>query len=368
MSLFKSTVGYIINLTQKRNATKRASGSRTNKNDSAGRRLGPKVHESNFVNPGQIIMRQRGTKIHPGENTGIGKDHTIFALEPGYVRFYYDPFHPLRKYVGIALKEDLTLPTPHFSPRVRRFGYVEISDPVEAKTEESRMSRQEYLQQPELQKIQARNLAKDQELIKRITEQISTFLKLNDAEKIETISSTLLHVHKLTKLGLSVEEANLQTKFNYLYELKLRLRRGEIEEGYFSELKDKYIALVDLVNSKITIDINGGLCQYLSPEQRSGERINIISRLNNFKDKLISQSDQQVIKDLIKAPLIFTKVEQASLEKEFLPSILPETVEGTVVTDVNTKKVPKNMFIVKKFDNDTRQVKVIGRTREAFLK
>ena len=45
-------------------------------------------------------MRQRGTKIHPGDNVKIG-----VAVEPGYVRYYFDPFHPLRKYVGVSLKK-----------------------------------------------------------------------------------------------------------------------------------------------------------------------------------------------------------------------------------------------------------------------
>ena len=96
----------IKSIIQIRTATKRVSGSKTSNKDSAGRRLGPKVHEGHPVKPGQIIMRQRGTKIHPGENVRIGVDHTIYAVEPGFVRFYFDPFHPLRKYVGVALKKD----------------------------------------------------------------------------------------------------------------------------------------------------------------------------------------------------------------------------------------------------------------------
>ena len=50
-------------------------------------------------------MRQRGTKIHPGDNVKIGVDHTIFAVEPGYVRYYFDPFHPLRKICWCFFKE-----------------------------------------------------------------------------------------------------------------------------------------------------------------------------------------------------------------------------------------------------------------------
>ena len=68
-------------------ATKKAGGSSKNGRDSKGRRLGVKKYGDQLVIPGNIIVRQRGTKIHPGENVGIGKDHTIFALKEGKVSF-----------------------------------------------------------------------------------------------------------------------------------------------------------------------------------------------------------------------------------------------------------------------------------------
>jgi large subunit ribosomal protein L27 len=68
-------------------ATKKAGGSSKNGRDSAGRRLGAKKSDGQAVIPGNIIMRQRGTKFHPGKNVGIGKDHTIFALIEGKVEF-----------------------------------------------------------------------------------------------------------------------------------------------------------------------------------------------------------------------------------------------------------------------------------------
>lgn len=69
-------------------AHKKAGGSTRNGRDSAGRRLGVKKFGGEIVIPGNIILRQRGTKWHPGENVGIGKDHTIFATEAGKVQFY----------------------------------------------------------------------------------------------------------------------------------------------------------------------------------------------------------------------------------------------------------------------------------------
>ena len=68
-------------------AHKKAGGSSRNGRDSAGRRLGVKKFGGEVVVPGNIIVRQRGTKFHPGVNIGMGKDHTLFALSDGIVEF-----------------------------------------------------------------------------------------------------------------------------------------------------------------------------------------------------------------------------------------------------------------------------------------
>jgi large subunit ribosomal protein L27 len=68
-------------------AHKKGQGSTQNNRDSAGRRLGVKKYGGEAVVPGNIIIRQRGTKIHPGTNVGMGKDHTLFALVEGIVTF-----------------------------------------------------------------------------------------------------------------------------------------------------------------------------------------------------------------------------------------------------------------------------------------
>jgi len=68
-------------------AHKKAGGSSRNGRDSEGRRLGIKKFGDEFVVPGNIIARQRGTKWHPGNNVGMGKDHTIFATVNGRVNF-----------------------------------------------------------------------------------------------------------------------------------------------------------------------------------------------------------------------------------------------------------------------------------------
>ncbi|MEE2526884.1 50S ribosomal protein L27 [Hyphobacterium sp. HN65] len=68
-------------------AHKKAGGSSRNGRDSEGRRLGVKKFGGQEVVPGNIIVRQRGTKFYPGENVGMGKDHTLFALTGGRVAF-----------------------------------------------------------------------------------------------------------------------------------------------------------------------------------------------------------------------------------------------------------------------------------------
>lgn len=70
-------------------AHKKAGGSSRNGRDSAGRRLGVKKFGNEIVVPGNILVRQRGTKFHPGENVGMGRDHTLFALVEGRVRFVH---------------------------------------------------------------------------------------------------------------------------------------------------------------------------------------------------------------------------------------------------------------------------------------
>ncbi len=69
-------------------ATKKSGGSSCNGRSTIGRRLGIKKSGGQLVAPGNIIIRQRGTKFHPGNNVGMGRDHTIYALIKGVVKFY----------------------------------------------------------------------------------------------------------------------------------------------------------------------------------------------------------------------------------------------------------------------------------------
>ncbi|MDI9376655.1 MAG: 50S ribosomal protein L27 [Synergistota bacterium] len=79
-------------------AHKKGQGSSQNGRDSVGKRLGVKRFGGQIVSPGSIIIRQRGTKVHPGQNVGMGKDHTLFALTTGLVKFENKKN---RKYVSV---------------------------------------------------------------------------------------------------------------------------------------------------------------------------------------------------------------------------------------------------------------------------
>lgn len=80
-------------------ATSKTGGSTQNGRDSISKRLGVKLYDGQRVSGGEIIVRQRGTRIHPGKNVSIGGDDTLFATAAGEVRFHFGPRG--RKYVSV---------------------------------------------------------------------------------------------------------------------------------------------------------------------------------------------------------------------------------------------------------------------------
>ncbi len=81
-------------------ATSKTGGSTQNGRDSISKRLGVKLYDGQRVSGGEIIVRQRGTRIHPGKNVGIGGDDTLFATGAGEVRFHFGLKG--RKYVSVV--------------------------------------------------------------------------------------------------------------------------------------------------------------------------------------------------------------------------------------------------------------------------
>jgi len=82
-------------------AHKKAGGSTRNGRDSQSKRLGVKKFGGQYVRAGNILVRQRGTRFHPGDNVGCGRDHTLFATENGHVQFV-EKGKPKRKYISVV--------------------------------------------------------------------------------------------------------------------------------------------------------------------------------------------------------------------------------------------------------------------------
>ncbi|MBL8020496.1 MAG: 50S ribosomal protein L27 [Leptospirales bacterium] len=90
-------------------AHKKGGGSTRNGRDSNSQRLGVKRFGGELVKAGNILVRQKGTDFHPGKNVGIGRDHTLFALETGIVKFHYQKKD--RQLISIIPKEIPATPT-----------------------------------------------------------------------------------------------------------------------------------------------------------------------------------------------------------------------------------------------------------------
>ncbi|KAG9245432.1 ribosomal L27 protein-domain-containing protein [Calycina marina] len=112
-------------LTFVRHASHAQQGAVNKAKDGPGKRLGAKKTGEQYVIPGNIIFRQRGTHWFPGDNCAMGRDHTIYATECGYVKYYKDPAkHPKRQYIGVVFERNQVLPLPPNSMRRRRLGMV----------------------------------------------------------------------------------------------------------------------------------------------------------------------------------------------------------------------------------------------------
>ena len=150
---------YPLPYTHLRSASHASQGRANKAPPGPGKRLGLKRGANELVVPGTIIFRQRGTLWFPGENVGMGRDHTIYAKEKGYVTFYKDVWRgkgyggagrlggingpAYRRYIGIVFERGEQLPRPPGRERKRRLGFVgrerrDLSKSVEAGKERER--------------------------------------------------------------------------------------------------------------------------------------------------------------------------------------------------------------------------------------
>lgn len=340
------------NFTQVRTATKRAAGSRTHMKDSAGRRLGPKKQDGELVKTGQILMRQRGTKFYPGENAGIGKDHTIFALEPGYVRYYLDPFHPKRRFIGVALKKGLRLPSSHWMPRLRRFGGVELKNSVLRDREENRLSRKEHQALGDIEsQLQQRELARSEKK-NAFLQKIPAFVEEMQNDDVDVAADRLLKVDGYLRGGKTLGDAQFYASYSYIYDLKLQVKRGELDPIQEQAKREQYERIAALLDEKISFDAKFRLCSVLSPEKASAMKQQILSELETC-------TSRAKISTLIESQ-VFTLSEQVRLRRRYLKPVASENVG---MTDESDKKAT----LIRRWNYEKRKIDQIARSKAAFL-
>lgn len=308
--------------TQIRGAHKKVVSSKTHMQDSPGKRLGPKKYENHLVKTGQIIYRQRGTKWYPGFGCGIGKDHTIFALEPGFVKYYLDPFHPKRKFIGIAHAKEDTLPYPHFDPIVRRLGRsvlkgkwaTEEFNTLPRKVEISKDSILSDLTSRE----ENRNVKKQQ-----FAKQLGDFLQLEESE-ISQAAARLVTIDGHLRGGKSLDDARFYTTYNYKFDLKLSERKGELSAEESATNLAAYIELANKIDNAIMFDSKFQLAKNMSIEEISKAKLETIEQLNtlvgDFSKPLDKKAHASAL-ELIGKPF-WTLKDQSSLKKRYLKPVL----------------------------------------------
>ncbi|KAH3666294.1 hypothetical protein OGAPHI_004483 [Ogataea philodendri] len=349
---------------QVRTATKRAGGSRTHMKDSAGKRLGPKKGDGEVVEVGQIIMRQRGTKWYPGENTGIGKDHTIFALEPGFVRYYLDPFHPRRKFIGVVLNQKDRLPYPHFEPTKRRFGRSLIKKPEAAQEEVDFKKRKEEALLPQILQAASEREEKRSQRLAQLREEMTQFIQLESSEAKDLAAERLVSIDRFLKGGKSLEDAQFYTTYNYLYDLKLELRKNAITQEQHDAQSQEYTAVAKSVDENIMFDHSFNICAYKTPETIKQNQAAALEELKTIvvpNQPRTKELKEKVLSILKSTDNCFSLSQQLDLKRRFLKPVLSE-VEGLVAD-----KPGKNTVTILRMNHETRKVDTVYRPKEAFL-
>lgn len=343
-----------------RTATKRASGGKSANNNTAGRRLGPKVGQSEPVTAGQILYRQRGTRFYPGENAGIGRDHTIFALEPGFARFYRDPFHPKRQFIGVALSQSHQLPTPHFAPRRRRFGYV----PIES--EEIASFEQAYFRKKEVE----RSVKLDKQFHRR--ELLRAQREHSFAAKIAEITSDidskaaaarLDAIYQFMHGGSTYEEAASLVDKHAIQDFEVDLRVGRIDQETFNAETTAYQNLASAADSRVVLSPRFQVVSRADLDNAEEKRQSIIKELDELVGAVevnpiegTPKETREKITDLLSSE-VFTPKDVARLSMRYIRKPVPvpysedadalvKKGKGKIMTVWNDEKRKMQKFFV----------------------
>lgn len=338
---------------QVRFSTKKASGSKTSMKDSAGRRLGPKKYEGQFVQPGEIIFRQRGTKFYPGENTGIGKDHTIFSKELGYVRYYLDPFHPKRKFIGVALSIGSKLPTPHFSPTPRRFGRKILDNPRAYMKEENSIPRKEHLRRIEL-------LQKQKNYTVQKETKFSTFEKHLEAisknDNIDTYFGVqyLMRVKSYLKSGLTLNNAQFCSKRQLELNIKLQAKKETWNKTKTENALESLDEKCNFLNKRVSFDNKFRLIPYISEENKKTLKQNLINKISDIDKGPSSKDAVKKVDEMLERASKFLTLSDELYFKKLLYKL-----NIKLQLHPNVSKINDNTKFSKRFNYSTEQIENI---------
>lgn len=358
--------------TQVRTATKRAAGSRTSMKDSAGRRLGPKKYNGQEVKTGQIIMRQRGTKFFPGEYVGIGKDHTLFALEPGFVKYYLDPFHPKRKFIGVSLSRDATLPTNHFDPTPRRFGHTLLDNTKAAEKEESALHRKEYLAsegiKKEMDARRERRNALKKEYVKLLKK-----LKI-DVSDTDIATDYLVRLRGCLRNGFLLGDAQFYSKRYIEMEYQLRAEKENLDSALIGSKLEEIESITSLLNSSVSFSNKFDLGSFMSESEKLEARSDLVKQLKEVRSNLSNKKDVKKLRGLFDGASKYLSLsDEVHLRRIYLKPILSESLggESQVVkpgeNDTVGKSKNKKSVIFKRFNYETSKIEELSRDKRAFL-
>lgn len=344
----------VSQLMQVRHATKKVVSSKTHMQDSPGKRLGAKKYENSEVKTGQILYRQRGTKWYPGFNVGIGKDHTLFALEPGFVKYYLDPFHPKRKFIGVALNREDKLPYPHFEPTPRRLGRALLPE-RDASKEAEYLPRKVQLLKPEVeQKLREREEKRNTKL-STFMEKLAEFeaLKELSKENLQIAAQRLLKIDGYLRGGKSLKDSRFNATFYFAYDTKLAVKRGELAQDEADAQIDTYKKIALLVDKTVMFDAKYQLVKNLTEEELESLKATSLAELDQLipdRNKPVSKKDHKQALEIIGRPCFSLKM-QSGLEKRYLKPLIP------IVGDVNPKD--KHVVAIPTMNVETRKIETV---------
>lgn len=365
--------------TQIRTATKKAAGSRTSMKDSAGRRLGPKKYDGQEVKTGQILMRQRGTKFFPGEYVGIGKDHTLFALEPGFVRYYLDPFHPKRKFIGISLTKEASLPTDHFEPTPRRFGHTLLDNEKAAKKEVEALPRKVFLASGEIEAAMKERAEKRAALKKTYAKLLSSQLKIEVSNQ-ELATDYLVRLRSCLRNGFLLGDAQFYGKRYLEMVSQLAAEKAGASKEEIAAKMEEIESITSAINSSVSFSNKFVAGRFISESDKAAAREKLVGELTSAREGVSSKKDVTALKALFKdASTFLTLSDEVFLRRKYLKpifseaSVKPTLVEGSGATPAageksKAKGKSKSKSVsFKRFNYETSKVDTIQRGSDAFL-